>query len=1198
MFGAMYGYELRNALRGAAFYVYFSILSIVGFLFVALSSGAIKGGTVDMGGGGKVMLNSDFGIASFLAIITLLGLVIVAAISGQATFQDIQYNATSLLFTKPISKFDYLGGRFAAAFTQLVLLFTGPVIGLWIGAMIPWWPDRTHLASNHLSAYIQPYLILAIPNLLLGSAGLFATVIWTRRMLSAYVVSVLAFIAYQVASNLADNINQRAIGALFDPFGLNALSYVTAFWTPFERNTWLLPFDGTLLWNRVLWIFVSFALMALAYRRFSMTATDAPTKAEARPTDRTGSTQRHTLALSSVTRTFSVGASLTQLLSGAWLHFIETVSSIFFIAVALAGFAMTLMVLLDSPTGTSVYPLTYIMLEWGRRSFAIFAFAIITFYSGELIRRDRDAKIDQLIDTQPISTWVLFGQKLGALLLVQVVLVSIIFVAGIVTQISQGYYHFELGQYAYELLVNRLVSLWILLALAMALQVLFDERYFAYGAMVLYFLACLVIPQLGFTDYLYRYGQSPPYLYSDLDGYGVFAAPLAWFHVYWGLAASLLLLLSGLLWVRGLNTSIRSRLHILSERFSAVPRAVAAALFIGFTAVGGFIYYNTHVLNAFVSPNQLDERRAAYEQLYARYASLPEPRITNIDAHVELYPRERRAFITAAMLLRNDTRQPLRRIALSLPVWGDGSRPFGLQRVHFDGGQKPIIADAAHHFYLYRLARPLAPGTSITLHVTLDYEHHGFVNANPDTQFVDNGTVLSQNYFPYIGYDRAIELADDATRHRYGLRGAFRLPPPGDANGRTKNALSGDANWLNIHIVVGTNMNQTAIFPGRLIRTWAANQRRYFDYRSDSPMLNVFSIVSGKYAVIRSRWRNVRLAIYYYHRHTYDLATMMAAMKQALAYCTSEYGPYQFHELRIVEFPRYASFAESLPATIPYSEGIGFIARLNPKNPSASNETFFVTAHEVAHQWWGHQVVTARTAGAAIIESLAQYTALMVVKHTFGEASLPSLLRDEINRYLDDRGLEANHEDPLYRVEYQPYIYYEKGGQVMYSLAQYVGEQRIDKALAAFDRAYKFHGPPYPTTLDLLRYLRSVTPERYRYLLSDDFMHITLFDARPVDATYARIANGEYRVTLSIDVSKFRADGKGSEHPIGLNDWIYVGVRDAAGKYLYLQARHVTAVHTTFTIVVHGKPATAGVDPRDLLINRDDDKATMDISAA
>ena len=63
--------------------------------------------------------------------------------------------------------------------------------------------------------------------------------------------------------------------------------------------------------------------------------------------------------------------------------------------------------------------------------------------------------------------------------------------------------------------------------------------------------------------------------------------------------------------------------------------------------------------------------------------------------------------------------------------------------------------------------------------------------------------------------------------------------------------------------------------------------------------------------------------------------------------------------------------------------------------PDAVDLPFYVTAHETGHQWWGHQVMSAYVQGATSIdETMAQYTALMVMKHHFGagvDEEIPAL---------------------------------------------------------------------------------------------------------------------------------------------------------------------------------------------------------------
>ncbi len=99
-------------------------------------------------------------------------------------------------------------------------------------------------------------------------------------------------------------------------------------------------------------------------------------------------------------------------------------------------------------------------------------------------------------------------------------MVLLIMASGLVVQIAQGYYHFELGLYFRELFLNRLIELWILCVLAMFVQTIVNNKYLGHFVMVLYIIATLALPPAGFQDYLYRFGQTPQLTYSDMNGYG------------------------------------------------------------------------------------------------------------------------------------------------------------------------------------------------------------------------------------------------------------------------------------------------------------------------------------------------------------------------------------------------------------------------------------------------------------------------------------------------------------------------------------------------------------------------------------------------------------------------------------------------------------------------------------------------------
>jgi ABC-2 type transport system permease protein len=338
---------------------------------------------------------------------------------------------------------------------------------------------------------------------------------------------------------------------------------------------------------------------------------------------------------------------------------------------------------------------------------------------------------------------------------------------------------------------------------------------------------------------------------------------------------------------------------------------------------------------------------------------------------------------------------------------------------------------------------------------------------------------------------------------------------------------------------------------------------------------------------MRGRVRRVAIEIYYQPGHEFNLASMNLSVKDALAYCSAAFGPFQYRQFRIVEFPRYETFAQSFPNTIPYSEAIGFIARVRPDDPKDIDYPYYVTAHEAAHQWWGHQVMGGDVQGSTmLIESLAQYSALMVMKKKYGDAKMRRFLAYELNRYLVGRAFEQKKELPLSRVENQPYIHYAKGSLIFYALQDYIGEDKVNQAIRAFRDAHAFKGPPYPSSSELVQRFREATPPELQYLVDDLFEKIVLYDNRAVSATTKELAGGRFEVTMKVVAKKRVADALGKESDAALDDLIDIGVVDARGDAIAVEKQRIRAEESTFTMVVDRKPAKAGIDPLNKLIDR------------
>jgi hypothetical protein len=753
--------------------------------------------------------------------------------------------------------------------------------------------------------------------------------------------------------------------------------------------------------------------------------------------------------------------------------------------------------------------------------------------------------------------------------------------ATLIVQTAKGFHDYDFGLYLRGLFLFVGIRVLMVATLAFVLQALTNNKYVGFLLMLLYFVSSAVLPPMHLEHHLYRFPSSPQTTYSDMNGYGHFVRPIVWFDVYWALFCGLLVLAAHLLWVRGTEARFGRRLKLAAARFGAPAKVAFAALAVAFLGTGCYIYYNTNVLNPYRTTEDGERRQAEYEKRYRRYVNLPQPRITDVQADVDLFPERRAVHIRGSYQLMNRTGRPVDELHVTMS-------PDVRNYTVAIPGTSVKMADKERNYTIYRLSPPLAPGATLPMRFTVSVENRGFVNEGANNQLVANGTFINNiSYFPHIGYQGGSELQDRNKRRKYGLPPVQRFPKIDDPAARNVNQLTGESDWLNLDTTVSTVPDQIAIAPGYLQKEWMADGRRYFHYKTTSPILGFWSYLSARYEVKRDRWRDVAIEVYYDRHHPYNVQRMIDGVKKSLDYFSANFSPYQHSQVRILEFPRYARFAQSFPNTIPFSESIGFIADL--RDPKDIDYPFYVTAHEVGHQWWAHQVIGAQVQGTTMItETLAQYSALMVMEKEYGREKMRKFLRHELNGYLAGRGGELVAEMPLKYVEDQPYIHYRKGSLAMYALRDAIGEDKVNAALRSIIGKWAFHGPPYVRTVELIDAFRAVTPPEKQSMITDLFENITLYDNKATSAKATKLPDGRWRVTFSVESKKLRADGQGNEKPVPVDEWLDIGV--LAGKddeqVLALEKRHLTQPKATFELIVKSKPGKAGIDPLNKLIDR------------
>jgi ABC-type transport system involved in multi-copper enzyme maturation permease subunit len=1181
-FGEVFRYEFSHRVRSVSTWLYAGVLFLIAFYIIHVA----------VSGTNPIHVNAPQDLAEKTALLCgLFGILVTAGLVSDAAIRDRTAGMDALLFTTRLRPAEYLRGRFLAALAiNSILVFAIP-IGLAVATKMPYLP-RDAFGANTLAAYLQPVLLFALPNLVLVGVILFTIAALTRRVIPVYLGAIAIFIGYIVASSSWSGITNPLLSALADPLGINALKAMTGYWTASERNARLIGFPPMLLWNRLLWLAIAAALFAVLQRTFRFTqrkergrgseSVDAPA-VKARQ-------ERYAGAVPQLRGVFGPRTRMRQTLAVTRQSLAEAMSGRAFPVAFLA--TIGLVVLLSWDVGatwidTITWPVTHLVANVVLSEPAIvIPWLVIALFAGELVWKDRETGAAQIADAAPVRTSVvLLGRFLALVTLIALFQLAFM-IGGVLLQVLQGYYNFEPGLYLRILFGWSLVEYVLLAAFAMTVHVLVNHKYV--GHVVVLLATFFNYSALYGVHHLLIYNGGPRFIYSEMNGFGPFVTPFVWFKLYWAAWAMLLGVVTMLFWVRGPELGIRQRLATARARLTARTARLAGLAVVLILALGGFIFYNTNVLNAYLPPQKAGVPQAEYERRYARYKDLPQPVIAGAELRFEIYPDAPAVDIRGSYRLVNQTGVPIRSVHVESP----SGRDYEVRSMTFDRTAKAEVVDPEHGYRIFALGRALAAGESMWFSFDVAFRPRGFRHGGAQTMVVRNGSYFDRRLLPFIGYQPGFEVTGDDERKRYGLPPKPAMPGPGDAAARRYQSPFRDGDRMQVETIVGTAADQIAVVPGMLRRSWTENGRRYVHYGSRIPETLAASVFSARYAVAKGRWKDVALEIFHHPPHRANLDRMMSGMQAALDYYTSAFGPYPYRELRVIEVPPYSFNGRAFPSAIGLSEP-NFITRTGP---GIVDLTFFGTAHEVAHQWWGGQVRPAYAKGRGFVsESLANYSAMLVTEKALGPAEARRVYDYQMNRYLLQRG-ETGLDAPLLEVDAHPHVSYGKGAVALYTLREHIGGEAVNVALRRFLEKYRGSGPPYPTSLDLYAELRAVTPPSLHYVLTDLFETITLWDVKTQSAATRRLPDGKYEVTLEVTAQKLRADGSGIETATPMNDFVDVGIF-ARGKDdpLYLRRHRIRTGKQTLRIIVPQEPSRAGVDPYRKLIERERDDNMVEV---
>jgi hypothetical protein len=1200
MFGAIARFELRYQFRNPVFWV-------ATILFFLLTFGATTVETIRLGSGGNINTNAPTAIAQIMVTMSLFFMFVTTAFVAGVVVRDDETGFGAIIRSTKVNKTAYMFGRFSGAFLGAAIAFLAVPVAIWIGTYMPW-VDPQLIGPNRFQDYLFAYFVLALPNLLITSAMFFAVAIWTRSVTYSYLMVIVFMFAYITLTAMLRNWPDATFAAYLEPFATIAFTLGTRYLTPLQANTQSLALTWELVAHRLLWLAISMAIVTVAVWRFRFAGRGSSLRSAARQ-----ATRERKLAAIEPRLVEKLADSSPEV--GVWhqlrartaLEVKLVFKSPAFWILAFVG-SINLLITLNLAGqfyGVPPWPHTFVIIDAVRGASAIITLLIAIYFAGEIVWRERECRINEIVDATPSPNWVfLFSKLIGVAGVLIVLSIGVVLAQSILFQLVRGMATVGFGEWFSWFVAPTIFSVVQLCVLAIVVQAVSPNKFVGWGLMVVYLVSTLILTGMDFNHPLLNYSDASVPL-SDMNGDDYGGATAWWLRAYWTAFAAVLVVIGHLMWRRGTAVTLRGQWRTLPTRLRGAPLAALSISLTITVVLGGYLYYNMNVLNHFwAGDDEQDARSARYEKEYSKYLGQPEPTLTDVKLVVDLQPTQRRAQFDGSYRFINATSQPIELLHVRF-----AAPTLKVAAISVPGATlEKDDRDNLHR--IYRFAVPLAPGEggTLTFRTVLDRRGLAALPANPqayefDAQPARNGAYLTNlGFAPALGMSRAGFVRGNKKRAEYGLPAERPAPKLEDEAALAKNFVGLDR--VNTDVTVKTDADQDLVVTGKRVSDSVIDGRRIARFVSQIPSFNFITIQSGKYDVKTVSVDGVDASVYYHPEHPKNVDRMLAAMKDSLEYFRENFGPYQYDYARIIERPDYGGGANSAPGTIGYSEKVGFI--MDFRDPGRLDFLGYLTAHELAHQYWFHQLMPADMEGAEVLtETLAQYSALMVMKQRYGEDQIRQFLKYEQDIYLQGRRMESGDEQPLARVYQQGYIHYNKGSLVMYLLQDRLGEDRVNAVLRGLLDRYRFKSAPYASSKDLVDGLLSIarTPAE-RELIHDLLNRIALYDLKVKDATVRQLPSGLYETTLIVDARKFYADGKGNEREAEFSETIDVGVFTADPAKLGFSRKNVLSMKRlpirsgsqTVRIFTQQAPSFGGVDPRLTFIDRNTNDNVLQLS--
>ncbi|MEP3042799.1 ABC transporter permease, partial [Nonlabens ulvanivorans] len=254
MFSTIYTHEVKTWFKKPLFYIYAGVLFLLSLLISALAVGVFDSDNVTVTS--AIKLNGAVGIYSLLGFFAILTYLLIPSIIGGTIQRDFKNNMHNVLYSYPLTKWNYLLAKFSAGMTMTLLIIIASLIGITLGFYLPG-ANEELVGPFKIMNYLQPFLIYIIPNVFFYGAIVFAITAFLRNVNIGFMFVLVMIILQFAAGSSVPTMDDSYWVELLEPTGDSATYSQIKYWTPEEQSTQLIPITGTLLYNRLIWLGIS-----------------------------------------------------------------------------------------------------------------------------------------------------------------------------------------------------------------------------------------------------------------------------------------------------------------------------------------------------------------------------------------------------------------------------------------------------------------------------------------------------------------------------------------------------------------------------------------------------------------------------------------------------------------------------------------------------------------------------------------------------------------------------------------------------------------------------------------------------------------------------------------------------------------------------------------------------------------------------